>query len=63
MVLIKRFGDLFALAGILVCIAPLVARLSGQYYLFGFELKTVLLGGMLLLLLACLARLELLLRQ
>lgn len=63
MLIIKRLGDLFAIAGILVCIAPLLMRLGGHYYLLGFELKTVLLGGMLLLLLACLARLELLLRR
>jgi len=63
MLIIKRLGDLFAIAGILISIAPLIARLSGHYYLLGFELKSILLGGMLLLLLACLARLELLLRQ
>ncbi len=63
MLVIKRLGDLFAIAGILICLAPLIARVSGKYYLLGFELKTVLLGGMLLLLLACLARLELLLRR
>ncbi|TDY03799.1 hypothetical protein [Thiohalophilus thiocyanatoxydans] len=63
MLVIKRLGDLFAIAGILIGIAPVIARLGGHYYLLGFELKTVLLGGMLLLLLACLARLELLLHR
>lgn len=63
MLIIKRLGDLLAIAGILAFIAPILVRLGGQYYLFGFELKTVLMGGSALLLLACLARLELLIRK
>lgn len=61
--IIKIVGDLLVLAGLLVCVAPVVTRMMGNYYLLGFELTTVLLGGIALLLLACVARLELLIRK
>lgn len=61
--IIKFVGDLLLLSGIIVTVAPVLVRLSGRYYLFGFELTTILLGGVALLLLACLARLELLIRR
>ncbi|OOG21784.1 hypothetical protein B1C78_16010 [Thioalkalivibrio denitrificans] len=61
--LIKLVGDLLLLGGVIVTVAPMLTRAMGRYYLFGFELTTVLLGGIALLLLACLARLELLLRR
>ncbi|WP_139349988.1 hypothetical protein [Thioalkalivibrio denitrificans] len=63
MKLIKLVGDLLLLGGVIVTVAPMLTRAMGRYYLFGFELTTVLLGGIALLLLACLARLELLLRR
>jgi hypothetical protein len=56
-------GDLLMLAGIIVVLAPVLARMMGQFYVLGFELSTVLLGGVALLVLACLAKLELLLRK
>ena len=61
--IIKLVGDLLILSGVIITVAPVLTRAMGRYYLFGFELTTVLLGGMALLLLACLARLELLLRK
>ncbi|HSP01640.1 MAG TPA: hypothetical protein VLN90_09300 [Thioalkalivibrio sp.] len=61
--LIKRLGDLLIFVGVLVCIAPVLMRLAGHYYLLGFELGTVLLGGIAILVMACLARLEVLLRK
>jgi hypothetical protein len=63
MKMIKLIGDLLILSGVIVCAAPVIARITGRYYLFGFELTTVLLGGIALLLLACVARLELLTRK
>jgi hypothetical protein len=63
MKIIKLVGDLLMLAGIIVVLAPVLARMTGRFYVLGFELSTVLLGGIALLVLACLARLELLLRK
>jgi len=60
---LRILGDLLILIGVLVCFTPVLTRLSGNYYVWGFELSTVLLGGIAILVMACLARLELLLRK
>lgn len=45
--------------GVLVCLAAGVTRISGNFYLAGFEAMTLFSGGMGLMLFAVLAKLEL----
>ncbi|MDP2367642.1 hypothetical protein [Rhodoferax sp.] len=43
--LLLWLGRLAGLAGLLLCLVALGARLSGQYFLGGFQLGTLLLVG------------------
>ena len=54
-------GNIAALGGILLCLVAGLARLLGFYYVAGFAASTLLLAGIALLVLACLAKLQLLL--
>lgn len=54
-------GTALAVLGMLVCVVTVLTRLSGSFYLAGFELGPVLLGGIVLLLVAVLAKLQVLL--
>jgi hypothetical protein len=51
-------GNVAALAGILVCLVAGVVRLSGSFYVLGFEAQTLFLGGIALMVMACLAKLQ-----
>ena len=63
-VIVKRLleigGNGAALLGVLICLVAGGARVAGAYYLMGFELMTLFTGGMGLMLMACLAKLHLL---
>jgi hypothetical protein len=51
-------GSVVALTGVLVCLVAGVVRLSGSFYVFGFEAQTLFLGGIALMVMACLAKLQ-----
>jgi len=50
-------GRLSALLGVLVCAVSGVSRVTGSYYLAGFEVLTLLQGGIALMVFACVLRL------
>ncbi|WP_333842387.1 hypothetical protein [Pelomicrobium sp.] len=56
-------GRLAGLAGVLVCAVAVVVRLSGAYWLAGFQVGTLLLAGMAAMLMGCLSLLVLLTAQ
>lgn len=56
-------GRLAGLAGVLVCAVAVVVRLSGAYWLAGFQVGTLLLAGMAVMLMGCLSLLVLLTAQ
>ncbi|HEB96573.1 MAG TPA: hypothetical protein ENI96_09105 [Sedimenticola thiotaurini] len=56
--LLAIVGNSAAVVGILICLVAGLTRLSGGYYLFGYELSTLFLGGTSLMVLACLAKLQ-----
>lgn len=51
-------GNVVALIGVLACLVAGLARVSGHYYLFGYEAMTVFMGGVGLMVAACLAKLQ-----
>jgi hypothetical protein len=61
--LLDAAGTLLALLGLLVCAAAMLTRLSGSYYLAGVELTPLLTAGIALLLMAALAKLQLLVNR
>ncbi|MFQ5487718.1 MAG: hypothetical protein ACE5ET_04635 [Gammaproteobacteria bacterium] len=54
-------GNVAAIAGIVLCAIAAGARLLGSHYVLGFEAVTLFLGGTALMVMACLAKLQLLL--
>ena len=44
--LLETGGNGVALLGVLVCLVAGGARVAGAYYLMGFELMTLFIGGM-----------------
>lgn len=55
--LLEITGHIGAGLGILVCLLAGVSRLAGYYYFLGFETITLFIGGIALMVMACLARL------
>jgi type IV secretory pathway VirB2 component (pilin) len=55
--LIQTVGDIAAILGITICLVTGVMRLSGQGIVFGFEAITLFIGGIALMVMACLAKL------
>jgi hypothetical protein len=43
------------IAGVLICAVAVVIRLTGTYWIGGFQLGTLLLAGMAAMMLACLS--------
>jgi type IV secretory pathway VirB2 component (pilin) len=58
--ILERLGNGAAIVGVLLCLMAGLARVAGAFYLGGFELMTLFMGGMALMLAACLAKLHLL---
>lgn len=58
--LIEVAADLAAVAGILICLVAGVTRLTGHFYFQGYPLMTLFMGGMSLMLAACLGKLHVL---
>ena len=55
--LIQLTGHAASILGILVCLITGLTRLTGSYYVLGFEAQTLFIGGIALMVMACLARL------
>jgi len=51
-------GNAAAVLGVLICLVTGVFRLAGNYYVFGFEAQTLFIGGIALMVMACLAKLH-----
>ena len=58
--MIAYFGNGVGLAGVAVTLVAGVGRATGHYYLGGFEVLTLFTGGVGLMVMACLAKLQLL---
>jgi hypothetical protein len=56
--LLDLVGNIAAVLGMLVCLVAGLFRLSGSYYVFGFEAVTLFTGGIALMVFACLAKLQ-----
>lgn len=56
-------GSLLGLAGAVAVIVAILVRLTGQFFLLGVELRAWLLGGIALMVMACLFKLHVLVRQ
>lgn len=59
--LISQAGNLIAVIGLMMCLGAGFVRLSGNYHMFGYSAMTVFTAGTGLMVMACLAKLELLL--
>lgn len=53
-------GSLMGVIGVLLCAIAGGARVAGSFYVLGFEAMTLFIGGLGLMLAACLAKLQLL---
>ncbi len=56
-------GNVVSLAGVLLTVTAGVARVTGHYHLAGFEVMTLFVGGMGLMLIGSLAKLHTLTNQ
>ena len=57
---IELVGNIAAVIGIVVCLVAGLVRLSGKYFVFGFETQTIFLVSIAIMVFACLAKLHLL---
>ena len=57
---IELIGNIAAITGILVCLAAGLIRMSGNYFIFGFETQTLFLASIAIMVFACLAKVHLL---
>ena len=51
-------GTVLGVIGVLVCLLAGVSRFAGNYYLMGFETVTLFIGGISIMVAACLAKLH-----
>jgi hypothetical protein len=57
---IETLGNILGVLGILACVMIGVIRVSGTYLFFGHEPMTWFVGGIALMVMACLAKLHVL---
>jgi hypothetical protein len=55
--LMQTGGHIAAIAGILICFITGIMRILGQPVVFGFEAITLFIGGIALMVMACLVKL------
>ena len=55
--IIDTTGTVLGVVGILVCLLAGVSRFAGSHYLMGFETVTLFIGGISIMVAACLAKL------
>ena len=58
--LVELVGNIVAVLGVLGCLAAGGSRLTGAYYVFGFETNSLFLGCIGLMVMGCLAKLHVL---
>ena len=56
--LIQVIGNIAGILGIAVCLVTGIMRLSGHAVVFGFEAFTLFVGGIALMVMACLTKLH-----
>ena len=56
--LLGTAGNIAGILGILVCAVAGIFRLSGSFYVFGYEAQTLFIAGTALMVMACLAKLH-----
>ena len=56
--ILKAAGSFAGIAGIILCAIAGFTRVSGSYYLAGYEASTFFIGGIALLTMACYLKLE-----
>jgi len=61
--LLTRLGTGIGIIGILVCLIAGLVRLSGNYYLSGYSVQSLLMIGIASLIMACFLKLEYLSRR
>jgi hypothetical protein len=61
--ILRWLGRLAAVAGVLLSAVSGILRLQGHYWIAGFQAGTLLLGGMTLMMFACLCYLVLIERH
>ena len=54
---LELLGHVAAVLGVLICLVAGASRLLGNYHFLGFESITLFIGGIALMVMACLARL------
>ena len=55
--LLKTVSDVFGILAVLICLMAGLVRVSGSFYLAGFEVLTLFNTGMALMVFACLLKL------
>jgi hypothetical protein len=58
--LLKTVSDVFGILSVLICLMAGLVRVSGSFYLAGFEVLTLFNAGMALMVFTCLLKLYLL---
>ena len=53
-ILLLWVGRLAGLGGVVICAWAVVTRVRGSYFVAGYQVGTLLLGGMMVILVACL---------
>ena len=56
--MLEIVGNIAGALGVLVCAVAGIFRLSGSFYVFGYEAQTLFVGGIALMVMACLAKLH-----
>ena len=56
--LLEIVGNSAGLLGILICLIAGIARILGSYHVLGFEAITLFIGGISLMVMACLIKLH-----
>jgi len=51
-------GSVVGVIGILICLFAGLVRVTGGHWLFGFEAFTLFIGGLGVMMMACLAKLQ-----
>ena len=56
--MINTIGTILGIFGILVCVLAALSRVVGNHYVLGFESITLFIGGISVIVAACLAKLH-----
>jgi len=56
--LLETLGNIIGGLGILVCLAAGIARITGSFHILGYEAMTLFTGGIALMIMSCLIKLQ-----